>query len=81
LIRNGYFERCYHLKRIRSLTFAIGDPVEKFTGDYTWDGVVCSRFTTPDGKLRYVVAHPILASQGSGWVLHIYSEANLQTPS
>jgi hypothetical protein len=37
-------------------------------------GVVCSVFKTPNGLLRYVVAHPVNA----GYVLHIYSEANLR---
>lgn len=55
--------------------FALGDNVEKCTGDYTWGGVVSSVFETPAGALRYVVAHPVK----TGWVLHIYSEGNLRS--
>lgn len=55
--------------------FKVGDEVIKHTGDYQWRGVVCSVFFTPSSKLRYVVAHQV----ESGWVLHIYSEANLKS--
>ena len=51
-----------------------GAPVIKCTGDYTWKGEVRSVFSLPDGKIRYVVAHPV----DTGWVLHIYSRANLR---
>lgn len=54
--------------------FEIHDRVEKFTGDYMWEGVVCSVFWTPACDLRYVVAHPVK----EGFVLHIYSEKNLR---
>jgi hypothetical protein len=53
--------------------FAVGDRVEKFTGDYCWRGEVCSIFMTPNSKIR-IVAHPVDA----GYVLHIYAEDNLR---
>lgn len=55
----------------------VGDKVLKYTGDYQWRGVVVSRFKTPDNKTRFVVAH----KAGKGYVLHIYSEANLKKVS
>lgn len=51
-----------------------GMQVEKYTGDYEAEGVLCCAFETPDGKPRYVVAHP----QRRGWILHIYSPANIR---
>lgn len=51
--------------------YAIGDQVEKFTGDYVLVGEVRMIGTTKAGKVRYVVEHP-------GGFLHIYSEANLR---
>jgi hypothetical protein len=54
--------------------YAVGQLVEKYTGDYGWPGIVCSAFRTPDGNERYVVAHPA----PTGYVLHIYSEINLR---
>lgn len=35
--------------------FAIGDPVEKFTGEAIWHGVVVASYLTSKGKRRYVV--------------------------
>lgn len=64
-----------------------GDRVFKFKGSYRWFGVVSSVFITPIGELRYVVAHEIpyqttqgtgLPQNSSGWLLHIYSETDLQ---
>jgi hypothetical protein len=54
--------------------FAVGDHVEKYTGDYSWRGTVCAAFETPSGHQRYVVAHPA----DSGEVLHIYGPNNLR---
>jgi len=51
-----------------------GDKVLKHTGDYQWKGIIVSRFFTPNKKLRFVVAHKV----GRGYVLHIYSAANLK---
>lgn len=57
-------------------TFCNGDKVEKYTGDYRWEGIVVSCFQTPSpgNYERYVVAHPV----GEGYVLHIYSAKNLR---
>ena len=57
--------------------FVVGDAVEKYSGDYVWEGVITAVFNTPGGALRYVVAHPV----ETGWVLHIYSEQNLRMRS
>lgn len=35
--------------------FAVGDPVEKFTGEAQWSGWIASRYMTRSGKQRYVV--------------------------
>ncbi len=35
--------------------YAYGQPVEKFTGEAQWDGVIVSAYHTTAGKLRYVV--------------------------
>jgi hypothetical protein len=51
--------------------FAVGDIVEKFTGDYQLPGEVRAVFITKRGKVRYVVEHDC-------GILHIYSEANLR---
>lgn len=58
-----------------------GTSVEKYTGDYSWDGEVCrcencghGTILTPDGKRRHVVAHPVKR----GYVLHIYGPINLR---
>lgn len=57
--------------------FKKGDRVEKYTGDYSWPGVVRAVFTPTDddpSPTRYVVAHKV----GRGHVLHIYAGANLR---
>jgi hypothetical protein len=51
--------------------FNVGDPVEKYTGDYQLKGEVRAVFTTSAGKVRYVVEH-------KPGFLHIYSDANLR---
>lgn len=51
--------------------FAIGDRVEKFTGDYQLAGVVRAVFYTLAGKLRYVVEH-------EPGFLHIYNQTQLR---
>lgn len=48
-----------------------GDIVEKITGDYTFSGVIVSRFKKVDGAVRYVVENP-------DGILHIFSEKNLK---
>ncbi|KEZ17137.1 hypothetical protein CP98_03635 [Sphingobium yanoikuyae] len=35
--------------------FTIGDPVEKFTGEAIWHGVIVASYLTSKGKRRYVV--------------------------
>lgn len=35
--------------------YRYGDPVEKFTGEARWHGVVVSAYRTTKGNLRYVV--------------------------
>ena len=35
--------------------FAIGDPVEKFTGEAIWHGIIVASYLTSKGKRRYVV--------------------------
>ncbi|MAN77830.1 MAG: hypothetical protein CML24_11705 [Rhizobiales bacterium] len=35
--------------------YSYGQPVEKFTGEAQWDGVIVSAYYTTAGKLRYVV--------------------------
>jgi hypothetical protein len=52
----------------------VGEVVVKYTGDYSWVGVICSVFRTPAGQERFVVAH----RANLGFVLHIYSRANLR---
>lgn len=51
--------------------FAIGQRVEKFTGDYQLEGTVRAVFQTGSGKVRLVVEH-------DPGFLHIYSPANLR---
>lgn len=53
--------------------FAVGETVEKYTGDYTLLGEVRAVFETIRGKTRYVVEH-------SPGFLHIYSGMNLRRP-
>lgn len=59
------------------MTFAIGDRVEKFTGDYRLAGEVRAVIDVHgDGKvIRYTVRHDV---PDGGWFLHIYSAANLR---
>lgn len=35
--------------------YKYGQPVEKFTGEARWDGMIVSAYLTTAGKLRYVV--------------------------
>lgn len=49
----------------------IGDKVEKVGGDYTFEGVVVSKFEKLSGKVRYVV-------EDDRGCLHIYSRKNLR---
>jgi hypothetical protein len=51
--------------------FAVGDKVEKYTGDYQLKGEVRAVFTTKSGKTRYVVEH-------DPGFLHIYGPDNLR---
>lgn len=60
-----------HLERP---AFSVGDPVEKYTGDYQLPGEVRAVFTTRAGKVRYVVEH-------DPGFLHIYSGLNLRRTS
>jgi hypothetical protein len=55
--------------------FDYGDPVEKFTGDYTAKGEVVGRFFMKSGAARYVVEHQ---AEGGGSFCHIYSGKNLR---
>lgn len=55
--------------------FALFDPVEKYTGDYTARGLIVGRFTMTSGAERYVVEHK---ADGGGSFCHIYSPANLR---
>lgn len=55
--------------------FDYGDPVEKFTGDYTAKGEVVGRFFMKSGAVRYVVEHQ---AEGGGSFCHIYSGKNLR---
>lgn len=55
--------------------FRIGQPVEKFTGDYTAKGEVRGIFAMKSGPVRYVVEHQ---AEGGGSFCHIYSEKNLR---
>ncbi|WEO73150.1 hypothetical protein [Agrobacterium vitis] len=57
------------------MPFAIGDTVEKHTGDYTAKGEVRGIFATTRGAVRYVVEHQ---ADGGGSFCHIYSEKNLR---
>lgn len=49
----------------------IGDRVEKLGGDYTFVGVIVSRFAKLSGAIRLVV-------EDDRGVLHIYGEKNLR---
>lgn len=62
---------------VRGAKFKVGDQVEKFTGDYTGRGEVRAVWTLWEGgPIRYCVTHKI--EDGTGFVAHIYSEANLR---
>lgn len=52
-------------------TYAIGERVDKYTGDYQLAGEVRAVFMTKAGKVRYVVEH-------DPGFLHIYGDANLR---
>jgi hypothetical protein len=55
--------------------FAVGDPVEKFTGDYYAFGIVRGVFELSNGAIRYAVEHK---AEGGGSFTHIYNGANLR---
>lgn len=57
------------------LHFAVGDQVEKYTGDYHAKGEVRGIFAMNNGAIRYVVEH---LAEGGGSFCHIYSEKNLR---
>lgn len=59
----------------QSMPFAVGDQVEKHTGDYHAKGEVRGIFAMKNGAVRYVVEHP---AEGGGSFCHIYSEKNLR---
>lgn len=50
--------------------FNIGDRVYKITGDYSFSGIIISKFRKVSGKVRYVV-------ENSDGILHIFSASNL----
>ena len=54
--------------------FAVGDRVEKFTGDYQLAGTIRSVFKTSRGHVRVVVEH-------DPGFLHIYSPSYLRRAS
>jgi hypothetical protein len=56
--------------------FEIGQPVYKWTGDYTGPGIVRGIAGLDNGKLRYLVGHRLAG--GRGELLHVYSEGNLR---
>ena len=58
------------------MLFHIGQRVEKFTGDYTGPGIVVGVCHLDNGVIRYVVSHKL--EGGTGFLLHLYSEANLR---
>ena len=53
------------------ITFDAGEEVEKVGGDYTFKGIIVSRFNKLSGLIRYVV-------EDDRGVLHIYSFKNLR---
>ena len=59
----------------QATSFAIGDQVEKHTGDYRAKGEVRGIFAVKNGAIRYVVEH---RAEGGGSFCHIYSEKNLR---
>lgn len=50
--------------------FAVGDPVKKIGGDYTFEGIVRAVFAKRSGEVRFVV-------EDDRGVLHVYSAKNL----
>lgn len=58
-------------RELRQALYAVGDRVEKHTGDYQLGGEVRGVLRTKSGKVRYVVEH-------APGFLHIYSEANIR---
>lgn len=48
----------------------IGSKVKKIGGDYSFDGIIVSKFNKLSGQERFVV-------EDDRGVLHIYSEKNL----
>lgn len=52
-------------------SLAVGDIVEKYTGDYQLQGEIRAIFVTKLGKTRFVVEH-------APGFLHIYSENNIR---
>lgn len=55
----------------KRIDFYQGERVIKTKGDYTFEGVVVSRFTKTTGAIRYVVENP-------AGILHIYSAKDLE---
>lgn len=53
--------------------FPTGTLVEKFTGDYSFRGLVVAVFKKQSGQIRFVV-------ENQDGILHIYSEKNLRLP-
>jgi hypothetical protein len=56
--------------------FQIGQPVFKWTGDFTGRGIVRGIAANGAGKVRYLVGHKV--EGGTGEFLHIYAEGNLR---
>jgi hypothetical protein len=56
---------------MEELSFAVGDHVEKVSGDYRFDGIVVAAFHKLGGRARYVVEN------GDG-LLHVFSAPNLK---
>ena len=54
--------------------FEVGDPVEKFGGQYGGPGIVVGKFEVAPGEWRYNVAHKI----EGGYGIHIYSAGQLR---
>ncbi|MEW4569285.1 hypothetical protein AB1L88_15580 [Tautonia sp. JC769] len=54
--------------------FAVGDRVEKCSGDYRVFGEVRGVFRLRSGAVRYAVE---IEAEGGGSFVHIYSESNL----
>ena len=56
--------------------YRVGDPVEKFGGDYGGPGRVATVIILPGGRIRYGVEHVIAG--GFGTFVHIYSGKQLR---